>query len=166
MFNRTAEYFAHGSRSLNPILHKLRPDQRIRLEKSSKKVGQVLGEMPVIDVVPASPRAGDVPVMIVDEKRDKKGRKEKAKAKAPAAPVLRYKLAPTARPSTPVPSTGMLEVSIVRPRKAAPYSLDLATPLWQLETGPRSPFNYNRYVRQPRRQGRRKLTTTDTGPVS
>ncbi|KAI0692932.1 hypothetical protein C8T65DRAFT_668931 [Cerioporus squamosus] len=103
MFTRTAEYIAHGSRSLNPILHKLRPEQRIRLEKSSKKVGQVLVSRST------------------QEKRGKKGRKEKAKAKAPAAPV-----------------------PIVRPRKAVPYSLDLASPVWRSEASPRSPFNYNR----------------------
>ena len=150
MFNRTAEYIAHGSRTLNPILHKLRPEQRVRLEKSSKKVGQVLGEMPVIDVVPASPTASSNPTVneSLETTRGRKGRRDKAKGKTPPAPVLRYKLAPTDRASTLI-SSGMLEVPIVRPRKAVPYSLNLATPVWRSEASPLSPFNYDRYVSQP-----------------
>ncbi|KAI0748922.1 hypothetical protein C8Q74DRAFT_379858 [Fomes fomentarius] len=145
MFNRTAN-FAHGTRSLAPVfkLSKLKPKQRVRLEKSSQKVGDLPGGMPIIDIVPASPKADGMSVVsqVVEEKRGKKG----ANA-APAAPILRFNLTALnsePRPTTPVPMGG-LQVPGARPRKTVPNSLDLASPVWRrTDAMPLSPLRHNR----------------------
>ena len=146
MFNRTAEYLAHGSRSLAPPFHKLHPEQRQRLEKSSKKVGKVLGQMPIIDILPASPVRETAPLKpSLEGEKPKKG--TKGKRKLPAAPILRYKITPAPRPPTPTATT-MLQVpgEAEKSRRSVPYSLNLAVPVWRSEDSPMSPFGYNRYV--------------------
>ena len=151
MFNRTAsktaDYIAHGPRSLAPVFSKLNPKQRRRIEKSSKKVADLLGEMPIIDISPASPKADSIPPVsqVVEEKPGKKGGKGK---KAPLAPILRYKLIPA--PTVPRPPTpdamSTLQVPDVRPRKSIPNSLNLGPTAWRSAAGPQSPLQYNMYV--------------------
>ncbi|KAI0666499.1 hypothetical protein C8Q78DRAFT_1083100 [Trametes maxima] len=104
MFNRTADYFAHGSRSLSPALQRLDPEQRLRLAKSSQKIGKLLGEMPVVDVVPLY--SGECQLL------------------------LRYKL-PSTRPVSIVAEGS--EKPTPRPRKAIPNSLDLVSPAMRAE---------------------------------
>ncbi|KAI0746240.1 hypothetical protein C8Q80DRAFT_761411 [Daedaleopsis nitida] len=141
--SRTANNSAHGLRSVNPVfrLSKLHPKQRQRLDKSSKKVADLLGEMPIIDIVLASPKAGDVSFVseVVEEKRGRKG--GKAKAIVPPPPILRCRIAPvpSPRPSTPGPM-GSLQVPGARPRKPVPNSLDLASPVWRTDAYPISPL--------------------------
>lgn len=148
MFSRTAEKASSGTRSIKPVFKKLQPQQRLKLEKSSKKVGQILGEMPVIDIVPASPTLKaytDKPLPEIQSPLEKRGKKAgkggKAKAKSPPAPVLRYKLTPepasAPRPATPN-AVATLQVPGARPRKAVPYLLDLPSPA--------SMRRYSRYV--------------------
>ena len=97
MFNRTAEYIAHGARSLGPLA-RLQPEQRRRVEKSSAKIGKVLGEMPIVDII-SSPRAADGAMSEAQEtKQGKKGGKSKKKGSSP--PILRLKLTPLRRKST------------------------------------------------------------------
>lgn len=144
MFNRTAN-FAHGTRSLAPVfkLSKLKPK---RLEKSSKKVRDLPGGMPIIDIVPASPKADGMSAVgqAVEEKRGKKGVNA-----TPVAPILRYNLTALnsePRPTTPVPMGG-LQVPGARLRKTVPNSLDLASPVWRrTDAMPLSPLRHNRYV--------------------
>ncbi|TBU54285.1 hypothetical protein BD310DRAFT_82596 [Dichomitus squalens] len=134
MFNRTAEYLAHGARTFGPLA-KLHPEQRQRLEKSSKKVGKVLGEMPLIDIIPASPRVVDG--IVSEVKQSKKN--EKSKKKAPPAPILRYKLAPFRRKSTRRVSGAAVCVSTrSRARKPVP-NLDLEEHGWRIEADSLSP---------------------------
>ena len=97
MFNRTAEYIAHGARSLGPLA-RLQPEQRRRVEKSSAKISKVLGEMPIVDII-SSPRAADGAMSEAQEtKQGKKGGKSKKKGSSP--PILRLKLTPLRRKST------------------------------------------------------------------
>ena len=97
MFNRTAEYIAHGARSLVPLA-RLQPEQRRRVEKSSAKISKVLGEMPIVDII-SSPRAADGAMSEAQEtKQGKKGGKSKKKGSSP--PILRLKLTPLRRKST------------------------------------------------------------------
>ncbi|KAI0354135.1 hypothetical protein OH77DRAFT_1426555 [Trametes cingulata] len=147
MFSRTAESIAHASRSISPALHMLDPEQRLRLAKSSQKVGKLLGEMPVIDVIPASPASASaasssslnlgLPVQTRPLNVTKKG-----KRKAPPAPVLRYKLPPT-RPfefGADDAADGCLT-----PPRAIPCALNLGSPMGSVNL---SPFPYG-YMKTP-----------------
>ncbi|KAI0643978.1 hypothetical protein C8Q79DRAFT_927848 [Trametes meyenii] len=133
MFNRTADYFAHGSRSLSPALQRLDPEQRLRLAKSSQKIGKLLGEMPVVDVVPSTPANANA--VFMDQAHGTNSPLERKKAvkskrKAPPVPVLRYKL-PSTRPVSIV--TEGSGKPTPRPRKAIPNSLDLVSSAMRVE---------------------------------
>ena len=142
MFNRTAEYITHGARSIGPLA-KLQPEQRRRVEKSSEKIGRVLGEMPIIDIIPLSPRAVDGIASGVGElKQGKKGGKWKKKAFSP--PVLRLKLTPLRRKSTwlgpRTPRTPRTPRADARPsrRSVKPVpDFDLAEPMSYVDLIPR-----------------------------
>lgn len=150
MFNRTAEYVAHGSRALSPALHKLDPEQRLRLAKSSQKISKVLGEMPVIDVIPASPEAEHASIASLCHpgaetnqwglKRKRAGRI--GRKAPPPAPVLRYKL-PITQYLDPTPSANTPQEPSRRPRKAIPNALDLVSPVRRTDASPFSPFRYS-----------------------
>ncbi|KAI0635340.1 hypothetical protein C8Q77DRAFT_699047 [Trametes polyzona] len=125
----TANYIAHGPRSLSPALQKLDPEQRLRLAKSSQKIGKVLGEMPIIDVIPASPDTESV--VLTNQSFDtrplnvkKKG--GKSKKAPPPAPVLRYKL-PSTRPAWDLFIADVSE-NTAAPRKPIPAALNLSSP--------------------------------------
>ncbi|KAI0777470.1 hypothetical protein BD413DRAFT_601862 [Trametes elegans] len=116
MLNRTADHIAHGPRGLSPALQQLDPAQRLRLAKSSQKVGRMLGEMPVVDVYPATPKSAKAPLASrppAVPTRPLNWSKENGKSsRAPShAPVLRYK-----------------QPTIRRPRKAIPDTLTLVSP--------------------------------------
>ncbi|CDO70208.1 hypothetical protein BN946_scf184942.g8 [Trametes cinnabarina] len=156
MLSRTAEYAAHGPRSLSPALHMLDPEQRLRIAKSSLKVGKMLGEMPLIDVVPASPMDSVSSGMTSCThvlpaswplQDGRKGARFKRR-EPPPAPVLRYRLPP----SQPQPLHSGVEEAVHptrRPRKAIPHSLDLPLP----EPNPFSPWR-NGHLRSVSRASR------------
>ncbi|KAI0367319.1 hypothetical protein BV20DRAFT_970739 [Pilatotrama ljubarskyi] len=141
MFSRTAESIAHASRSVSPALHMLDPEQRLRLAKSSQKVGKLLGEMPVIDIIPASPESASAPSMSLSMQTRPLNVTKKGKRKAPPAPVLRYKL-PSTRPFG-FGSDDSVDSSITPPR-AIPCALNLASPM----STNLSPFPYG-YMKTP-----------------
>ncbi|OSC98906.1 hypothetical protein PYCCODRAFT_1438886, partial [Trametes coccinea BRFM310] len=153
MLSRTAEYAAHGPRSMSPALHMLDPEQRLRLAKSSQKIGKMLGEMPIIDVVPSSPQdsisssmscLSRTPAANWPLKDGRKGTKFKRRA-PPPAPVLRYKLPP---PKPLFLSVEEVVSPVRRPRKAAPYALNLSSPMRRPESSPFSPLR-NSYLKTP-----------------
>ncbi|KAI9060405.1 hypothetical protein FKP32DRAFT_1760393 [Trametes sanguinea] len=154
MLSRTAEYAAHAPRSMSPALHMLDPEQRLRLAKSSQKIGKMLGEMPIIDVVPASPPGSissgmtsfsQVPLASWPLKDGRKGAKFKRRAAPPPAPILRYKLPP---PKPLFLSVEEVVSPVRRPRKAIPRALDLSSPLRRPESSPFSPLR-NSYLKTP-----------------
>ncbi len=124
-----ANYLVYGPRGLSPALQNLDPEQRLRLAKSSQKIGKVLGEMPVIDVLPTS--LGTESVISTVRSFDtrplnvqKKGKKAKKNA-PPPAPVLRYRLPPT-RPWDILVEDAR-ESSLAPPRPI-PAALNLSSP--------------------------------------
>lgn len=144
MFNRTSEYFAHGPRAFVlapvPVLRRLRGEQRKRLEKSSRKVGKVLGETPIVDIIPDTPRPAGTAPKSADWK-EKRGRRIGRSKKAPPAPVLRYKIPTIVATVVDVEDLERDEEELKDlppppvPRKDAPASLDLPTPIWRAKGG-------------------------------
>ncbi|KAM5543976.1 hypothetical protein V8D89_002593 [Ganoderma adspersum] len=135
MFNRTAEYIAHGARSFGPLA-RLQPEQRRRVEKSSAKIGKVLGEMPIVDII-SSPRAADGTMSAAQEtKQGKKGGKSKKKGSSP--PILRLKLTPLRRKSTKlVPRTPRTVDKRASRRSLKPVAdADVVEPVSRVEVEP------------------------------
>ncbi|KAL6299467.1 hypothetical protein BKA93DRAFT_589197 [Sparassis latifolia] len=57
MLNRTADLIGRNVTPLSPALLKLEPEQRMRLLRSTQKVGKVLGTTPTLDVISPSASA-------------------------------------------------------------------------------------------------------------
>ncbi|PIL26988.1 hypothetical protein GSI_10127 [Ganoderma sinense ZZ0214-1] len=126
MFNRTAEYLAHGARSLGPLA-RLQPEQRRRVEKSSEKISKVLGERPIVDITSSS---GGPDGITSEAKQGKKGGKSKKKGSSP--PILRLKVTPLRRkssllvPRTPRTPRAADTRANRRPLKPVPESVEPA----------------------------------------
>ena len=123
-----------------PLFRRLRLDQRKRLEKSSKKVGKVLGEEPIVDIVTGDLQLLDASPINTKESRGKRVGKPR---KAPPAPVLRYRLPAIVTTVEQVESEGELDEQLEDvpppvPRKHAPASLNLPTPVWRARGHPLS----------------------------
>ncbi|KAH9849248.1 hypothetical protein C2E23DRAFT_840459 [Lenzites betulinus] len=133
MNNRAAaDYLAYGPRSFSPALQNLDPEQRLRLAKSSQKIGKMLGQMPTIDVMPASPGAYSIASTTLSSEPvqpltiRKKGGKSKRKGPPPPAPILRYRLPPVNTWNILVEEVS--EADLAPPRRPIPAALDLASP--------------------------------------
>ncbi|KAL1938726.1 hypothetical protein VTO73DRAFT_11329 [Trametes versicolor] len=144
-----ANYIAYGPRGLPPALQNLDPEQRLRLAKSSQKIGKVLGEMPVVDVLPASPGAESLVSTVrgFDTRPlnvQKKGKKAKKNA-PPPAPVMRYRL-PATRPWE-ILVEDAIETSLAPPRPI-PAALNLSSPS-RIIDNPRMSVFHNGFRKTP-----------------
>ncbi|KAH9913703.1 uncharacterized protein BXZ73DRAFT_55384 [Epithele typhae] len=137
-----------------PVFKRLRGLDRKRVEKSSKKVEQLLGATPVIDIIPASPRPQSArpPVSASARSPLKSAGKHKGKGrKAPPAPILRYKLPANIREPEQADDVALTPPTRPFARKAVPASLDLPTPIWRTMAMASAPAKRRRYT--PRSPG-------------
>ncbi|KAI0828481.1 hypothetical protein BC628DRAFT_1337653 [Trametes gibbosa] len=151
-YNRAAaDYLLHGPRSFSPALQNLDPEQRLRLAKSSQKIGKMLGQMPTIDVMPASPGADSLASTTMSfEVRPltirKKGGKSKRKLPPPPAPVMRYRLPPVNTWNILVEDEEEVDPA---PRRPIPAALNLDSPGTTVAKNRQSVFPYGYMNRTP-----------------
>ncbi|GBE84063.1 hypothetical protein SCP_0600410 [Sparassis crispa] len=159
MLNRTADLIGRNVTPLSPALLKLEPEQRLRLLRSTQKVGKVLGTTPTLDVISPSASAFSPVTPTPLGSLDASAVRRKPSfilPRSPAAfihsvtsrasvqeemvksPVVRYRLAD--RSAQPVmgsrPSHNILR------RAHIPAALNLPQPR-RNEASPLSPFRYN-----------------------
>ncbi|KAH9846905.1 hypothetical protein C2E23DRAFT_890470 [Lenzites betulinus] len=134
MYNSAAaDYIAHGSRTLSPAQQNLDREQRLKLAKSSQKIGKMRGQILTIDILPASPGAYSIattnlscePVQPLTVR--KRGDKSERKLPLPPAQALHHKLPPVHTWNIPVEEGAKASLA---PRKPGPIpaALNLVSP--------------------------------------